>query len=433
MIDATHDVSARSWVAGAHDHADFPVQNLPLGLFSRDDGIQRPGTAIGAFILDLAGIAPLLGEETHEAAQLLQPGAPLNGLLALAPQARQALRHALFGLLTDTGHESAVTPWLYPAAECRLHLPIAVRDYTDFYAGIHHARAVGSLLRPDNPLLPNYHYIPVGYHGRASSVKVSGHPLVRPRGQILPQGETQPVVASSRRLDYEVELGLWIGGNSALGTPVSISSAGEHIAGVCLLNDWSARDLQAWEYIPLGPFLAKNFLTTVSPWIVTAEALAPFRTEQPPRPVDDPAPLPYLFDAQDQQSGALDINIEVALQTAAMAQAGAAPATLGRTVATHLYWTPAQIVAHHTVNGCDLGAGDLLGSGTISTPDDDGRGSLMELSRGGRQTITLPNGDTRTFLEDGDEVILTGWAERDGYRRIGFGSCVGRVLTNPAG
>ncbi|MBB4858674.1 fumarylacetoacetase [Novosphingobium chloroacetimidivorans] len=433
MIDATHDQSAHCWVPGAADHREFPVQNLPFGLFSAGSDTPRPGTAIGDFILDLAGLAPLLGTHAAQAAAVLQPGAPLNGLLALPPQARRELRHALFALLTDDAHRDAVTPFLHPPAECRLHLPVSVRDYTDFYAGIHHARAVGALLRPENPLLPNYQYIPVGYHGRASSVRVSGHPLVRPQGQILPPGETKPVVGPSRRLDYEVELGFWIGGGSTLGTPIPIGSAGEHIAGVSLLNDWSARDLQAWEYVPLGPFLAKNFLTTVSPWIITAEALAPFRTAQPARASDDPAPLPYLLDERDQQSGAYDIGIEVALQTAQMAQAGDAPTPLGRTVATHLYWTPAQIVAHHTVNGCDLAAGDLLGSGTISTPDDDGRGSLMELSRGGRQAVTLANGETRTFLEDGDEVVMTGWAERDGYRRIGFGTCAGRVIGNPNG
>jgi fumarylacetoacetase len=271
--------------------------------------------------------------------------------------------------------------------------------------------------------------VPVGYHGRASSVRVSGQEVVRPRGQILAPGETTPFLAKSRRLDYEVELGFWIGDRSTLSTPIPIfSRAAEHIAGVSLLNDWSARYLQAWEYQPLGPFLAKNFLTTVSPWIVTAEALAPFRTAQPPRADGDPAPLPYLLDAEDQQHGAFDIRIEVALRTAKMEQQGRVHALLGRTRATHLYWTPAQIVAHHTINGCDLAAGDLLGSGTISTPEDDGRGSLMELSRGGRQAIALPGGEERRFLQDGDEVVLTGWAERDGFRRIGFGQCAGRIV-----
>lgn len=378
-------------------------------------------------MLDLTVAAPLLAGKADQALGAVRSATTLNALFALEPAERCALRRALFALLTDETAREAVSPALVPAAQCALHLPLTVRDYTDFYAGIHHARAIGSLLRPENPLLPNYKYVPVGYHGRASSIRVSGTDVVRPNGQIKAPDADAPVLGPSRRLDYEVELGFWIGGRSELGHPLPIDAAGQRIAGVCLLNDWSARDVQAWEYVPLGPFLAKNFATTVSPWIVTAEALEPFRVAQPARPEGDPAPLPYLLDETDQQGGALAISIEVSLRTRTMRENGAAAYPLGRTVASHLYWTPAQLVTHHTVNGCDLAAGDFLGTGTISGPDDDARGSLMELTRGGRNPIALPDGETRTFLEDGDEVRMTGRAEREGYRAIGFGECVARV------
>lgn len=428
MIDETHDPAARSWVPGADDHADFPVQNLPLGIFSAGGAAPRPGVAIGDFILDLRAAADLL-EGTLPATVADALGQErLNALLALESETRRALRRALFRLLTDRSREAEGYAALHPAEACRLHLPLDVRDYTDFYAGIHHARAVGALLRPENPLLPNYKYVPVGYHGRASSIRVSGGAVVRPRGQIKSADAPVPVLGPSARLDYEVELGLWIGGRSELGHPIPIERAGDHIAGFCLLNDWSARDIQAWEYQPLGPFLAKNFATTVSPWIITAEALAPFRQAQQPRPGDDPAPLPYLTGEEDQRSGAFDIGIDVAIRTRRMRERGEAGFRLGRTSASHLYWTPAQLIAHHSINGCDLAAGDLLGSGTISGPDDDSRGSLMELSRGGREPISLSSGETRTFLEDGDEITMTGWAERNGYRRIGLGICVATIV-----
>lgn len=421
MIDATHDLEATSWVEGADGHADFPVQNLPLGVFSLDGTTPRIGTAIGDFVLDLSAITDRLELPGGVAQALAQP--TLNALFALPRADRAALRTAIFAALTDPANSSEIEPALYPAGQCTMQMPLAVRDFTDFYAGIHHARAVGSLLRPENPLLPNYKYVPVAYHGRASSVRVSGTPVVRPSGQILPPEASEPVVSPCKRLDYEVELGVWIGGQSELGKPIPISRARDHIAGLCLLNDWSARDIQAWEYQPLGPFLAKNFATTVSPWVVTAEALEPFRLDQPPRPEGDPAPLPYLVDGDDQRGNAFDIVIEVALLTAAMRKAGFAPFKLGGTNSMHLYWTAAQMIAHHAVNGCDLAAGDLLGTGTISGPDDASRGSLMELSRGGRQPIELPGGETRTFLEDGDEVMFTGWAEREGFCRIGLGQC----------
>lgn len=427
MIDETHDPAALCWVPEADAHDDFPVQNLPFGIFSTPGTMPRAGVAIGEFVLDLAAVAPMLDPAAKVAVAAATSSDVLNALFVLPTHARRALRHALFRLLINPAQAQHATAALFPMAQCRLHMPLAIRDFTDFYAGIHHARAVGSLLRPDNPLLPNYKYIPVGYHGRASSVRVSGGTIVRPNGQLRPPDTDAPVLAPSRRLDYEVELGLWIGGKSELGQPIPISEAANRIAGVCLLNDWSARDIQAWEYQPLGPFLAKNFATTISPWVVTAEALAPYRVAQPARPEGDPIPLPYLLDEQDQMGGAFDICIEVSLCTQRMREDGTEPATLGRTSTTSLYWTPAQLVAHHSVNGCDLAAGDLMGTGTISGPDDHARGSLMELSRGGRQPVVLPNGETRIFLEDGDEVRLVGWAKRDGFRRIGIGIAVATI------
>jgi fumarylacetoacetase len=313
-----------------------------------------------------------------------------------------------------------------------MHVPCLVGDYTDFYVGIHHATNVGKQFRPDNPLLPNYKYVPIGYHGRASSVRASGEPVIRPSGQRKAPDADAPEYGPSRRLDYELELGLWIGQGNELGSAIPIADAGEHIAGYCLLNDWSARDLQAWEYQPLGPFLAKNFLTTVSPWVVSPQALAPFRKAMPERPAGDPQPLPYLSDDADRRQGALGIQLEVTLSTDAMRKAGLPPHVLSKGSAdAAMYWSAAQIVAHHSANGCNLQPGDLIGTGTLSTDRDEGLGSLLEISRGGKQPIALPNGETRTFLEDGDEVTLRAWCEGDGAVRIGFGECVGRVTAAP--
>lgn len=435
VIDETHNPDARCWVQSADSHTEFPVQNLPLGIFSIGGGPRRPGTAIGGYVLDLAAVASsgLLDGGAAAAAAMLQEGLSLNGVLSLPAAARRALRRCLFGLLTDETKGDKLCQMLHACSACQLHLPVEIRDFTDFYAGIHHARAVGSLLRPENPLLPNYKYVPVGYHGRSSSIRVSGGSVVRPNGQVRLAGRDEPVLAPSRRLDYELELGFWIGGRSTLGDPVTIGDAPNYLAGVSLLNDWSARDIQAWEYQPLGPFLAKNFATTVSPWIVTAEALAPFRTRQPRRSDGDPAPLPYLDNAEDQQGGAFNIHLAVSLLTNTMRQNGAAPATVGTASATNLYWTPAQLIAHHSVNGCDIGAGDLFGSGTISGSGDRERGSLMECSKGGTQPVMLPGGESRTFLEDGDEVHMIGFAAGDGFRQIGFGSCSSIVMPARAG
>ncbi|GGB29123.1 fumarylacetoacetase [Sphingomonas metalli] len=423
MIDETHDPDLRCWVESAAGHAEYPVQNLPLGIFAPAGGAPRPGIAIGDRILDLQAVAALLPDAPARALG----GATLNPLFALPAADRRALRRRVSALLSDEGQRDVVEPALHRAADCTLHLPAAIGDYTDFYVGIHHATNVGRQFRPDNPLLPNYKWVPIGYHGRASSVRPSGEPVIRPRGQRKPPQADAPDYGPTRRLDYELELGVWIGRGNALGEPIPIAEAGEHIVGLSLLNDWSARDFQAWEYQPLGPFLAKNFHTSVSPWVVTAEALAPFRIAQPPRPDGDPAPLPYLADAADQARGALAIELEVHLSTAAMRAQGTPPHRLSRGPASNMYWTIAQIVAHHASNGCDLRPGDLLGTGTISAPTDDGLGSLLEISRGGTAPIALPGGETRSFLEDGDELILSAHAAAEGYVPIGFGECRARI------
>jgi fumarylacetoacetase len=429
LLDETHDPERRSWVAGADGHADFPVQNLPFGVFSPAAQAPRAGVAIGDRILDLkaAADASLL---TGPAAAALA-GSTLNALLALPAGDRAALRRRLSALLSDPANRDQVEPLLHDAAACTLHLPSAIGDYTDFYVGIHHANNVGRLFRPDNPLLPNYKYVPIGYHGRASSVRPSGVPVIRPRGQSKGPQADAPSFGPSQRLDYELELGVWIGPGNALGETIDIGDAGGHIAGFCLLNDWSARDLQAWEYQPLGPFLAKSFQTTISPWIVTAEALSPFRRAQPARPQGDPRPLDYLWDEGDQTLGALGIDLEVGLLTQRMREAGLPPHRISHGPASNMYWTVAQMVTHHASNGCNLNPGDLLGTGTISAPREDGYGSLLEITRGGAQPLTLPNGEVRTFLEDGDEVILSGAARADGRVPIGFGACRATVRAAP--
>ena len=434
MIDHTHDPNLQSWVASAQRHPDFPIQNLPFGVFSPLAfgvfsplaGAPRGGIAIGDEILDLRALheAELLDDEA-QAACAACAGPTLNAFLALGEGPRRALRDAVSALLQEGSDERAHL--LHRAAGCMLYLPARIGDYTDFYAGIHHATAVGKQFRPDNPLLPNYKYIPIGYHGRASSVTVSGD-VRRPNGQRKPAKDDVPSFGPSRNLDYELELGIWVGPGNTLGTAIPIEQAHRHIAGYCLLNDWSARDLQGWEYQPLGPFLAKSFRTTVSAWIVTPEALAPYRVAQPARPEGDPAPLPYLADAADQTAGALAVELEVLLTTKQMQAHGLAPHHLSLGSATDLYWTPAQLLTHHASNGCNLNPGDLFGSGTISAADGVGDGSLLEITQGGRAPITLPSGEVRRFLEDGDEICLRARARRDGAAPIGFGECRGVVL-----
>ena len=430
-LDRTHDPARRSWVEGADGHPDFPIQNLPLGVFSPDGGgAPRGGMAIGDRILDLAVLAAsaLLSGEAQRAAEAAS-GPALNGLLGLGAGPRRALRLAVSDLLaTDGGARDAVAPALRRSAGCAMHLPAAIGDYTDFFAGIHHAANAGRQFRPDTPLLPNYKHVPVAYHGRASSVRVSGVPFRRPSGQRKPAGADAPEFGPSRRLDYELEMAVWIGPGNAPGEPIPIGAAAGHIAGFGLLNDWSARDIQAWEAQPLGPFLAKSFATTVSPWIVTPEALAPFRIAQPARPEGDPAPLPHLADAEDAQAGAYDIALEAWLTTAGLRERSLPPHRLALSNARHLYWTAAQMVAHHASGGCDLRSGDLFGTGTISGPDPEGFASLLERTEGGRKPMALASGEERRFLEDGDEIVLRACARRDGYIPIGFGECRARVL-----
>ncbi len=428
-LDDTHDPARRCWVAGADGDTDFPIQNLPFGIFSRPGEAPRGGIAIGGCIIDLAALVESDALQGEAALAARAASAPtLNALMALGRGPRLALRRAVSDLLHDASPAQAQTRRaLHDIADCTLHLPCAIGDYTDFYVGIHHARNIGLQFRPDNPLLPNYKHIPIAYHGRASSVRVSGHNVRRPNGQTKPPGMEQPVFGPTARLDYELELGVWVGPGNAAGEPIPIGEAGEHIAGYCLLNDWSARDIQAWEYQPLGPFLSKNFATTISAWVVTPEALAPFRVAQAPRPDGDPLPLPYLADAADQSNGALDIDLEVWLNTPGLRGRALPLHRLALSSARHMYWTPAQMLAHHASGGCDLRAGDLLGTGTLSGPDPGSFGSLLETALGGTRPVTLADGSTRGFVQDGDEVILRARAKRAGFAAIGFGDCAARV------
>ena len=430
QLDQTHDPKLESWVASANGHPDFPIQNLPLGIFSPSGGEPRGGVAIGDRILDLPA-ALAAGLFTGEAAKAAEAAsrATLNLFLALGPGPRRALRMRLSELLAQgCPEQGSVEPCLHDAAACTLHLPAHIGDYTDFYVGIHHATNVGKQFRPDNPLLPNYKYVPIGYHGRASSIRPSGVPVRRPKGQVKPPDAPVPSFGPSQRLDYELELGIWIGPGNALGESIPISEAAEHVAGYCLLNDWSARDIQAWEYQPLGPFLSKNFASTISAWIVTPEALAPFRIAQPSRPEGDPAPLPYLLDEADQREGGLDVELEVLLLTPGLREKGLPPHRLGLSNAKNMYWTVAQMVTHHTCNGCNLQPGDLLGTGTISGPDEVSCGSILEATLGGKNPIALASGEERRFLEDGDEVILRARGHREGFAPIGFGECRATIM-----
>ncbi|MBL8350756.1 MAG: fumarylacetoacetase [Burkholderiaceae bacterium] len=416
-LDETHDPALACWVESAnHPATDFPIQNLPFGRFRRGPGLDwRIGVAIGDQVLDLEA-AGLIGHQD------------MHRLMAGTAAARRALRLALSrGLRDGSAERGRFAEAMLAQREVELGLPCTIGDYTDFYTGIHHATTVGQLFRPDNPLLPNYKWVPIGYHGRSSSIIASGQPFHRPRAQLVAAGAAAPVLAPTARLDYELELGIFIGRGNALGEPVPVAEGEDHVFGVGLLNDWSARDVQAWEYQPLGPFLAKNFATTLSPWIVTLEALAPFRAPFE-RPAGDPQPLPYLDAPAVREAGMVDITLEVWLQTAAMREAGRPAERLSASNFRDAYWAIAQLVAHHSVNGCNLGSGDLFGSGTISGPGPGQAGSLLELSRGGRQPLALANGETRAFLEDGDSVILRAHCERPGARRIGFGDCAGTVL-----
>jgi fumarylacetoacetase len=427
QIDETHDPLRQSWVGGANGHPDFPIQNLPFGVFSTGNSEPRIGVAIGDMILDLKALCRTgqLDRQWHLALGL----GSLNAWFAHGQDDSVVLRRRLSDLLSNDSNRPAVEPHLVCSANVEMHLPCRIGDYTDFYVGIHHATNVGKQFRPDNPLLPNYKYVPIGYHGRASSVRVSGEPVVRPKGQRKPPEAEVPEYGPSRRLDYELELGIFIGKGNELGTTIPVGEAAGHIAGYCLLNDWSARDIQGWEYQPLGPFLAKNFLTSISPWIVTPQALAPFRKPMPPRPAGDPEPLRYLSDPADREGGALGIQLEVSLLTAKMRDAKLTPHILSQGEASSaMYWSAAQIVAHHASNGCNLQPGDLIGTGTLSTAQSTGLGSLLEISAGGKAPVELPNVEKRSFLEDGDELTLSARCVAEGAVPIGFGSCTGRVL-----
>jgi fumarylacetoacetase len=414
-LDDTHDPALASWVESAHEPGcDFPIQNLPLGIFKRKGQKEpaRGGVAIGDQILDLAALG-------------VRTGPTLNGLAAMGRQAARKLRRELSRALSvKTRHKKRLQKHLVPMKQAELFLPVAVGDYSDFFTGIHHATNMGRMLRPDNPLLPNYKWLPIGYHGRGSSIVVSGTDVHRPKGQLKPPDAASPVYAASRRLDYEVELGFIGGTGNRLGRPIPVREALEHVFGAVLLNDWSARDIQAWEYQPLGPFLAKSFATTISPWIVTLDALEPYRCGAFARAAEDPQPLPYLLDEPDQREGGLAIELEMHLRTPKMK----APVRLSRSNFRDSYWTLAQIVAHQTSNGCNLQPGDLLGSGTISGASAEALGSMMELSLAGKNPLQLASGETRSFLEDGDEVIERGRCVREGYATIGFGEASGRIM-----
>jgi fumarylacetoacetase len=428
--DATHDPKVCSWLTAANlAGCAFPIQNLPFGVFRRARIAEpfRGGVAIGDQILDLTAAADA-NLFPGDAGQGIRAGSlpSLNSLMQLGPPVWGALRRALFEALAQgSALEGALRSCLVPQEDAIFSLPAQIGDYTDFYISIHHATAIGRQFRPDNPLLPNYKWIPIGYHGRSSSIGVSGQSFPRPQGQR--PGAAGPTVGPSTRLDYELEIGIFIGAGNPPGAAIPLADAENHIFGLCLLNDWSARDLQGWEYQPLGPFLAKNFATTISPWVVTLQALAPFRVPFN-RPPEDPQPLPYLDSQPNRDAGAIDIRLEALIQTAKMRDRHERPQRLSETSFRHAYWTISQLVAHHTVNGCNLRPGDLLGSGTQSGPTPAEAGSLVELSKGGSQPLQIGQDEQRTFLEDGDTVIFRGRCERPGAVTIGFGELLGRVL-----
>ncbi len=431
-LNETHDPALISWVESANAAgSDFPLQNLPFGVFRRRGSGEafRGGVAIGDQTLDLAAAqaaGAFGGEAAKAAAACSEP--TLNAFMARGPAAWSALRLALSrALRAESSVAGALKSCLVAQSEAEFAVPAKIGDYTDFYTSIYHATNIGKLFRPDNPLMPNYQWIPIGYHGRSSSIGISGTDFHRPLGQTRAPDAAEPGFGPCQRLDYELEVGIFIGTGNAPGERIPMDSAEAHVFGLCLLNDWSARDIQAWEYQPLGPFLSKSFATTVSPWIVTLEALAPYRTAWT-RPADHPQPLPYLESATNRDRGAFDVELEVLLETETIRREKQPPARLSLGNFLHAYWTVAQMVAHHTVNGCNLNAGDFFGSGTMSGPDAGSEGALIEITRGGKQPVTLDNGETRTFLEDGDAIIMRGWCGKAGATRIGFGEVRSRVL-----
>lgn len=432
VLNETHDVNLTSWVETANNGTtDFPIQNLPFAVFRRagTDEAFRGGVAIGEQIVDLAALAQAgvfsgLAQQAAEACASNE----LNDFMGMGKDAWSALRLALSkALRTGAAEEAQLTAILIAQADAEYKLPCRIGDYTDFYTSVHHATAVGSLFRPDNPLLPNYKWVPIGYHGRSSSIDVSGQSFRRPKGQTKAPDAAEPSFGPCKRLDYELEMGIYVGPANELGEPVEIKNADDHVFGLCIFNDWSARDIQAWEYQPLGPFLAKNFASTVSPWIVTNEALAPYRTQWT-RDESDPQPLDYLSSGQNSEVGGYDIDLQVLIQTEKMRNEGQDAQPLSVSNFKYSYWSVMQMLTHHTVNGCNLQPGDFFGSGTQSGPVHEEAGSLLELTVGGKQKLELTNGETRTFLEDGDTVVMRGWCQKDGAARIGFGDCAGTVL-----
>jgi fumarylacetoacetase len=431
QINDTHDAGLTSWVASANEpESEFPIQNLPYGIFSVAGRTPRAGVAIGDMILDVTACvdAGLLEESVATTACEL---ATLNELMALDPGILSGLRKALSALLASSNSKANArsNEILVPMRDAQMHLPASIGDYTDFYASISHATNVGSMFRPDNPLLPNYKYVPIGYHGRASSIVASGSPVARPRGQTKAADADAPSFGPSKMLDYESELGFFVGRGNELGDTIPIAEADSHIFGFCLVNDWSARDIQSWEYQPLGPFLAKNFATTVSPWVVTNEAVAPYRVASRSRSGGDPEPLDYLRAEEDTTSGGIAATLEVFLLTSKMKSEGIPPARLSHASFTDMYWTVGQMLAHHASNGCNMQPGDLLASGTVSGESPDARGCLLELTWRGSRPVTLPTGEERRFLQDGDEVIMKGYLEAEGRPRIGFGESRGTILS----
>lgn len=436
-LNETHDVNLTSWVTSANNkNSDFPIQNLPFAIFRRKGSGEsfRAGVAIGNQVLDLAAVSHTSAFSQKGASGLSSEALAtcgdetLNRFMGLGFEHWSSLRSALSkALRAGATEEAELSGCLVAMDDVEYRLPCQIGDYTDFYTSIHHATSVGSLFRPDNPLLPNYKWVPIGYHGRASSIDVSGQNFHRPCGQTKAPDADTPSFGPCKRLDYELEMGIFIGPGNAPGEPITLDQADQHVFGLCLFNDWSARDIQAWEYQPLGPFLSKSFASTVSPWIVTLEALVPYLTSFE-RPASDPQPLPYLDSRKNRQQGSIDIQLSAHLLSRQMEQAGDSPAKLSQSSFRHSYWTINQMMAHHTVNGCNLRPGDLFGSGTQSGPNPEEAGSLLELSHGGKQPLPLPNGETRTFLEDGDTVIFNGWCEKAGHARIGFGEVQATIL-----
>jgi len=429
-LNETHDPASRSWIDSANlPGADFPIQNLPHGVFRRrgPSGDFRGGVAIGDSILDIgAALAAGAFSPSAREAATLAARSSLNGLMASGRDAWRALRADLSRMLRAGANEAAILrACLVSQSEAEFAVPAQVGDYTDFFTSFHHMANMGRIFQPGNAVLPQFKWLPIAYHGRASSIVVSGAPVRRPLGQCRVPGAGEPRFGPTARMDYEMELAAWVGPGNALGIPIPIGEAESHLFGVCLLNDWSSRDVQGWESTPLGPFLAKNFLSTLSPWIVTMEALEPFRVAAPREP-GDPQTIANLKPAAGAPDAGYDIQLEVWLETGA---AKGEAVRLSRSSSRHAYWTLAQLVAHHTENGCNLRAGDLLGTGTQSGPTESEKGCLFELSAGGREPVRLPNGETRTQVEDGDTVVLRGWAERPGYARIGFGECRGTVIS----